>query len=31
MIDPSNSVHLMPFSQARGSASKIQQIMGMRG
>nr|QJF46666.1 RNA polymerase beta'' subunit [Zantedeschia rehmannii] len=31
MIDPSNSVHLMSFSGARGNASQVHQLVGMRG
>nr|YP_010991416.1 RNA polymerase beta'' subunit [Crepidium purpureum]WOX61782.1 RNA polymerase beta'' subunit [Crepidium purpureum] len=31
MIDPSNPVHLMSFSGARGNASQVHQLVGMRG
>nr|YP_010471788.1 RNA polymerase beta'' subunit [Nervilia fordii]UVG41145.1 RNA polymerase beta'' subunit [Nervilia fordii] len=31
MTDPSNPVHLMSFSGARGNASQIHQLVGMRG
>nr|YP_010290864.1 RNA polymerase beta'' subunit [Gahnia tristis]ULQ66021.1 RNA polymerase beta'' subunit [Gahnia tristis] len=31
MTDPSNPVYLMSFSGARGSASQIHQLVGMRG
>nr|QBK84214.1 RpoC2 [Zantedeschia aethiopica]QHN55022.1 RNA polymerase beta'' subunit [Zantedeschia aethiopica]QJF46758.1 RNA polymerase beta'' subunit [Zantedeschia aethiopica] len=31
MTDPSNSVHLMSFSGARGNASQVHQLVGMRG
>nr|YP_009749430.1 RNA polymerase beta'' subunit [Habenaria chejuensis]QII91517.1 RNA polymerase beta'' subunit [Habenaria chejuensis] len=31
MTDPSNPVHLMSFSGARGNASQVHQLVGMRG
>nr|YP_010310924.1 RNA polymerase beta'' subunit [Bolbitis laxireticulata]UNA61856.1 RNA polymerase beta'' subunit [Bolbitis laxireticulata] len=31
MIDPSNPVHMMSFSGARGSVSQVHQLLGMRG
>nr|QWL22174.1 RNA polymerase beta'' subunit [Syndiclis marlipoensis] len=31
MTDPSNSVHIMSFSGARGNASQVHQLVGMRG
>nr|UYP39167.1 RNA polymerase beta'' subunit [Dioscorea membranacea] len=31
MTDPSNPVHLMCFSGARGNASQVHQLVGMRG
>ena len=31
VTDPSNPVHMMSFSGARGSASQIHQLVGMRG
>nr|YP_010294571.1 RNA polymerase beta'' subunit [Xyris pauciflora]ULQ68709.1 RNA polymerase beta'' subunit [Xyris pauciflora] len=31
MTDPSNPVYLMSFSGARGNASQIHQLLGMRG
>ncbi|KAK8938353.1 DNA-directed RNA polymerase subunit beta'' [Platanthera guangdongensis] len=31
MIGPANSVHLMSFSGARGNASQVHQLVGMRG
>nr|YP_010881242.1 RNA polymerase beta'' subunit [Fossombronia foveolata]WIA67195.1 RNA polymerase beta'' subunit [Fossombronia foveolata] len=31
MTDPSNPVHMMSFSGARGSASQVHQLVGMRG
>nr|YP_009729892.1 RNA polymerase beta'' subunit [Caldesia parnassifolia]QHW08228.1 RNA polymerase beta'' subunit [Caldesia parnassifolia]UDZ61179.1 RNA polymerase beta subunit [Caldesia parnassifolia]UDZ61180.1 RNA polymerase beta subunit [Caldesia parnassifolia]UDZ61181.1 RNA polymerase beta subunit [Caldesia parnassifolia]UDZ61182.1 RNA polymerase beta subunit [Caldesia parnassifolia] len=31
MTNPSNPVHLMSFSGARGSASQVHQLVGMRG
>ncbi|KAL8225873.1 hypothetical protein R6Q57_018430, partial [Mikania cordata] len=31
MTDPSNPVHIMSFSGARGNASQVQQSVGMRG
>nr|YP_010286951.1 RNA polymerase beta'' subunit [Limnobium laevigatum]UKT61069.1 RNA polymerase beta'' subunit [Limnobium laevigatum] len=31
MINPSNPVHLMSFSGARGNASQVHQLVGMRG
>ncbi|MCO5605507.1 hypothetical protein L7F22_059690 [Adiantum nelumboides] len=31
MIDPSNSVHMMSFSGARGTISQVHQLLGMRG
>nr|YP_009516332.1 RNA polymerase beta' subunit [Philydrum lanuginosum]AYD91190.1 RNA polymerase beta' subunit [Philydrum lanuginosum] len=31
MTDPSNPVHLMSFSGARGNPSQIHQLVGMRG
>lgn len=31
ITDPSNPVHVMSFSGARGSASQIHQLVGMRG
>nr|QWL22024.1 RNA polymerase beta'' subunit [Cassytha capillaris]QWL22482.1 RNA polymerase beta'' subunit [Cassytha capillaris] len=31
MTDPSNSVHVMSFSGARGNASQVHQLVGMRG
>nr|YP_010474765.1 RNA polymerase beta'' subunit [Corydalis fargesii]UVH69052.1 RNA polymerase beta'' subunit [Corydalis fargesii] len=31
MTDPLNPVHIMSFSGARGSASQVHQIIGMRG
>nr|YP_009694145.1 RNA polymerase beta subunit [Christensenia aesculifolia]QEI60320.1 RNA polymerase beta subunit [Christensenia aesculifolia] len=31
MIDPSNPVHMMSFSGARGSISQVHQLVGMRG
>nr|YP_010323829.1 RNA polymerase beta'' subunit [Miliusa glochidioides]UKP89979.1 RNA polymerase beta'' subunit [Miliusa glochidioides] len=31
MTDPSNPVHIMSFSGARGNASQVHQLVGMRG
>nr|UDP58405.1 RNA polymerase beta'' subunit [Kielmeyera appariciana] len=31
MTDPFNSVHIMSFSGARGNASQVHQLVGMRG
>ena len=31
MTDPSNPVHMMSFSGARGSISQVHQLVGMRG
>nr|YP_010399880.1 RNA polymerase beta'' subunit [Nowellia curvifolia]UQM88646.1 RNA polymerase beta'' subunit [Nowellia curvifolia] len=31
MTDPSNPVHMMSFSGARGSVSQVHQLVGMRG
>nr|YP_010603718.1 RNA polymerase beta'' subunit [Paphiopedilum randsii]WAN78424.1 RNA polymerase beta'' subunit [Paphiopedilum randsii] len=31
MTDPSNPVHLMSFSGARGNVSQVHQLVGMRG
>nr|AKR81093.1 RNA polymerase beta' subunit [Pentastemona sumatrana] len=31
MTDPANPVHLMSFSGARGNASQVHQLVGMRG
>nr|YP_009547285.1 RNA polymerase beta'' subunit [Adiantum tricholepis]AYW14941.1 RNA polymerase beta'' subunit [Adiantum tricholepis] len=31
MIDPSNPVHMMSFSGARGTISQVHQLLGMRG
>lgn len=31
MTDPSNPVHMMSFSGARGSTSQVHQLVGMRG
>nr|YP_009731567.1 RNA polymerase beta' subunit [Allium kingdonii]QHQ72407.1 RNA polymerase beta' subunit [Allium kingdonii] len=31
LTDPSNPVHLMSFSGARGNASQVHQLVGMRG
>ncbi|KAI3678141.1 hypothetical protein L6452_37422 [Arctium lappa] len=31
MIDPFNPVHIMSFSGARGNASQVHQLVGMRG
>nr|YP_010891193.1 RNA polymerase beta'' subunit [Peperomia latifolia]WJK72643.1 RNA polymerase beta'' subunit [Peperomia latifolia] len=31
MTDPSNPVHIMSFSGARGNASQLHQLVGMRG
>nr|YP_009864146.1 DNA-directed RNA polymerase beta' chain [Petermannia cirrosa]ANO45675.1 RNA polymerase beta' subunit [Petermannia cirrosa]QKE32141.1 DNA-directed RNA polymerase beta' chain [Petermannia cirrosa] len=31
MTDPSNPAHLMSFSGARGNASQVHQLVGMRG
>nr|YP_009568942.1 RNA polymerase beta subunit [Physena sessiliflora]YP_009569479.1 RNA polymerase beta subunit [Physena madagascariensis]QBC68861.1 RNA polymerase beta subunit [Physena madagascariensis]QBC68937.1 RNA polymerase beta subunit [Physena sessiliflora] len=31
MIDPSNPVHIMSFSGARGNVSQVHQLVGMRG
>nr|YP_010624014.1 RNA polymerase beta'' subunit [Goniothalamus tamirensis]WBF98300.1 RNA polymerase beta'' subunit [Goniothalamus tamirensis] len=31
MTDPSNPVHIMSFSGARGNASQVHQLIGMRG
>jgi DNA-directed RNA polymerase subunit beta' len=31
ITDPSNSVYLMSFSGARGNASQVHQLVGMRG
>jgi DNA-directed RNA polymerase subunit beta' len=31
MTDPSNPVYLISFSGARGNASQIHQLVGMRG
>nr|YP_010330667.1 RNA polymerase beta'' subunit [Pilea dolichocarpa]UNY33806.1 RNA polymerase beta'' subunit [Pilea dolichocarpa] len=31
MTDPFNSVHMMSFSGARGNASQVHQLVGMRG
>nr|YP_010034673.1 RNA polymerase beta'' subunit [Aponogeton rehmannii]QOX09472.1 RNA polymerase beta'' subunit [Aponogeton rehmannii]UGC01939.1 RNA polymerase beta'' subunit [Aponogeton rehmannii] len=31
MTDPTNPVHLMSFSGARGNASQVHQLVGMRG
>ncbi|CAN6483013.1 unnamed protein product [Victoria cruziana] len=31
MIDPSNPVHIMSYSGARGNASQVHQLVGMRG
>ena len=31
MTDPSNQIHLKSFSGARGNASQVLQLVGMRG
>lgn len=31
MTDPTNPVHMMSFSGARGSTSQVHQLVGMRG
>nr|YP_010275883.1 RNA polymerase beta'' subunit [Cananga odorata]ARU80560.1 RpoC2 [Cananga odorata]UKH49798.1 RNA polymerase beta'' subunit [Cananga odorata] len=31
MTDPSNPIHIMSFSGARGNASQVHQLVGMRG
>ncbi|KAG8474755.1 hypothetical protein CXB51_031395 [Gossypium anomalum] len=31
MTDPFNIVHIMSFSRARGNASQVHQLVGMRG